>query len=55
MKSDLKRLRENRLEFEITREPARFEKFYCEMHVPYIKEIRGAAAYIEPYNRLHMP
>ncbi len=52
VKSDLKKLRENRLEFEITREPARFEKFYREMHVPYIKEIRGAAAYIEPYNRL---
>ena len=48
VKSDRKKILDHKLEFRITRDPRQFEKFYHEMHVPYMKEVHGEAAYIEP-------
>ena len=52
VRSDLKKVRDHRLTLEITQDPTRYEWFYHEMHIPYIKQIRGDAAYIEPFSQI---
>ncbi len=52
IQSDLKKIRDHKLEFEITRDPRHIEDFYREMHVPYMANVYGDAAFIEPYEDL---
>lgn len=44
VKSDLNRIRKNRLECEVTKDPALFDEFYRTMYVPHITKTFGAAA-----------
>lgn len=44
VKSDLKRIRKNRLECEVTKDLVLFEEFYRTMYVPHITKTFGAAA-----------
>lgn len=44
MKSDLRRIRKNQLECEVTNAPALFDEFYRTMYVPHISKTFGAAA-----------
>jgi len=47
-KADIQRLiRKHHLEFELSRDPDRFDEFYYGMHVPYIKERFEEAALVE--------
>ena len=50
--SDLKKIRDHKLEFDITRESSQFEKFYREMHIPYMTKVYGDAAFVIPYENL---
>jgi len=52
VQSDLKKIRDHKLEFEVTRDPRQIESFYREMHVPYMTNVYGDAALIEPYEHL---
>lgn len=49
VKSDLRRIRKNGLEYEVTRDPRRFDDFYHNMYVPHISRAHGSEAYIVPY------
>ena len=47
VRSDFQKIAEHKLSYEVTRDPARFESFYREMHVPYTQLAHGASAHIE--------
>lgn len=49
VKSDLRRIQNNRLRYSVTKDPRRFHEFYHRMYVPYISEIHGRSAFIWPY------
>lgn len=49
---DLRRIRRHGLEYEVTRDPAKFDDFYHNMYIPYIKETFGPCAEIAPYDRM---
>ena len=52
---DLRRIRRSkgaRFEFEVTRRPEEFDRFYSTMYVPYIKQRHGDRAFLEPYERI---
>lgn len=49
VKSDLRRIRKNELQFEVTREIQCFDDFYYHMYVPYITGSHGSSAYVMPY------
>lgn len=52
-KSELRRrIRRQGYQFEVTRDPERFEDFYYNMYVPYIKETHGHCAQVESYKGL---
>jgi hypothetical protein len=52
LKSDLRRIRKNAFEFELTRSPARFDDFYNTMYVPYISKAYGQTAMLMSHNRM---
>lgn len=51
-KSDIQKLKKNRMHFEITSDPAKFDLFYHTMHVPYIANAYGDLALIYSYAAL---
>jgi hypothetical protein len=52
VKSDLRRIRKNRLQFCVTRDLKHFHDFYHRMYVPYITEAHGRSAFIWPYEAM---
>lgn len=54
VKSDLRRIRSNNLQFEVTRDIASFDDFYHNMYVPYIGGAYGRSAFIIPYEEKKM-
>lgn len=52
LKSDLRRIRKNNLDFEITQSSCRFDDFYHNMHVPYISKAYGSLAMIMSYDKM---
>jgi hypothetical protein len=50
LKSDLRRIRKNKLHFELTNEPAQFDNFYHNMYLPYIAKAHGNRAVIMKYD-----
>jgi hypothetical protein len=49
---DIRRIRSRGLSFEITHDPAKFDDFYYNMHVPYITKTFDKSAYVLPYKTL---
>jgi hypothetical protein len=49
---DLRRIRRHALEYEISHDPAQFDDFYHNMHVPHIAQTFGDRAAVAPYERL---
>jgi hypothetical protein len=49
LKSDLRRIKNNALGFEVTRETQYFNDFYYNMYVPYITKAHGNSAFVAPY------
>jgi hypothetical protein len=47
---DLRRLKKNQFEYEVTRDPARLDDFYHQLYVPYIRKAHGNAAHIQSYD-----
>lgn len=47
IQSDRRRIRNHGLEFEITRDPKRFEEYYYKMYVPYIKKAHGNGSFLK--------
>jgi hypothetical protein len=41
-----------RFEFEVSKRPEEFERFYRTMYVPYVKQRYGDRAFLEPYGRI---
>ena len=52
IKSDIRRIRKNRLGYRVTNEEKDFDRFYHEMYLPYIKKIYGKFAFIMAYEEL---
>ncbi len=52
IKSDLRRIRNNKLGYRITRDPALFRDFYYGMHLPYIENTFGGAAFTVSYKEM---
>lgn len=50
LKSDLRRIRKNKLNFEITNELGKFRNFYHNMYVPHITQMHGRKAIIMNYD-----
>ena len=46
VKSDLRRIRKNQLEFVVTKDPEQFNDFYHHMYVPHITQAHGRSAFI---------
>lgn len=52
IKEDLRRIRKNKLEYEVTKDAGRFESFYREMYVPYMKSAYGERAFLMPHREM---
>ena len=52
VKSDLRRIRKNGLEYEVTRSSSKFDDFYHTMYVPYISKTYGSLALLMSYERM---
>ncbi len=50
LKSDLRRIRKNSLQFEVTQDEQHFDDFYHNMYVPYIERAHSKSAYINSYD-----
>ncbi|MHC4806120.1 MAG: hypothetical protein ACYTBX_07630, partial [Planctomycetota bacterium] len=50
LKSDLRRIKRNKLHFELTNEPAQFDNFYYNMYLPHITKVHGNKAVIIKYD-----
>jgi len=50
LKSDLRRIRRNKLHFEVTNEVTQFDNFYHHMYLPYITKSHGDSALIMKYD-----
>lgn len=50
VRSDLRKIRNHALEYEVTRDLPSFDEFYHRMYVPHITRAHGAGGYIVPYN-----
>ncbi len=46
VKSDLRRIRKNQLEYVVTKDPKQFDDFYHHMYVPHITQAHGRSAFI---------
>jgi hypothetical protein len=49
VRSDLRKIRREQFEYEITHDEARFNDFYHHMHLPYIRKTHGGAACLDSY------
>jgi len=49
VKNDIRRIRNNKLSFEITRDPSQFDNFYYNMHLPYVVAAHGNRAILGAY------
>lgn len=49
VRADLRKIRQHEFEYEITRDPGRFDDFYYNMHAPLIRKAHGDAAHLQPY------
>lgn len=49
VRSDLRKIRRQEFEYEITHDEARFNDFYHHMHLPYIRKTHGNAACLDSY------
>jgi hypothetical protein len=49
IKSDIRRIRKNRLGFRVTNEPEEFDHFYHSMYLPYIQKVFGDHAFLMTY------
>jgi len=52
LKSDLRRIRKNGFEFELTHSPSRYDDFFNTMYVPYISKAYGRTAQLMSYERM---
>ena len=52
LKSDIRRVRKNKLNFEITNELKQFHNFYYHMYIPHITKTHGDTAFIMDYDFL---
>jgi len=52
LKSDIMKIRKNKLAFEVTKEPSQLHNFYFNMYVPYIKKAHGNRAGIWSYDNV---
>jgi len=52
IKSDVRRIRKNRLGYRVTRDPAEFSSFYYTMYLPYIKQVYGDHALLMSYEEM---
>lgn len=50
VKNAIRKVRNNKLSFEITQDPSQFDNFYYDMHRPYIAAAYGNRAIIHPYD-----
>ncbi len=50
VKDDLRRVRRHEFEYEVTRDPARFDNFYHQMYVPLARKAHGKAAHIQSHD-----
>jgi hypothetical protein len=51
-KTDIKRIKKNRLRYVVTTDEQRFKDFYDNMHVPYISNTFGGLAFIHNYHHM---
>jgi hypothetical protein len=52
IKSDIRRIRKNRLSYRVTSEPAEFDRFYHSMYLPYIQRVFGNHAFLMSYQAM---
>ena len=52
IKNDLRKIRKNAFQYEVTQDPQRFDEFYHNMYVPYVIEAHGKGAFIDSYKAL---
>ncbi|MBI3897309.1 MAG: GNAT family N-acetyltransferase [Gammaproteobacteria bacterium] len=52
VRSDLRLIARNRLEYRLTRERAQFDRFYHSMYVPYIRHVYGDRAFMMSYDEM---
>ena len=52
VKTDLRKIRDNSLGFEVAQDPQQFDDFYYNMYTPYITEAHSANAFILPYEEM---
>lgn len=52
VKSDLRRIRKNGLEYEVTKSSSMFDEFYHRMYTPYISRTYGSLALLMSYERM---
>jgi hypothetical protein len=52
IKSDIRRIRKNRLGYRVTNNEKDFERFYHEMYLPYIKKIYGNFAFLMTHDEM---
>ena len=52
IKSDIRRIRKNRLKYRVTSKPDDFDQFYHSMYLPHIQRVFNDHAYIMPYKEM---
>jgi len=52
IKSDIRRIRKNRFDYRVTREPEEFDRFYYNMYLPYIKHVFSDHAFLMSYQAM---
>lgn len=52
IKSDIRRIRKNRLDYRVTSDPAEFDRFYHTMYLPYIQRIYSGSAFLMSYQEM---
>lgn len=52
IKSDVRRIRKNRLGYRVTQDPAEFDRFYHTMYLPYIKQVYNDRALLMSYEEM---
>ena len=52
IKSDIRRIRRNRLEYRVTNDEKDFDHFYHTMYIPHMKNVYGDFAFLMPYEEM---
>jgi hypothetical protein len=52
VKTDLRRIRKNNLEYTVTKDPRLFDLFYHDMHVPHMKRVHKEGAFLLEYEEM---